>query len=121
MTIRVFMAEVCDHSSDKGTRSSAHDVSLAFCLTTTRINNTTIRRPEIDAFLNMGYSPIAVLRFDPSFSDKFSIYAIEGLPVCLLLALSRRSDNSIQAAMNWLAQSHCVHALRVYDGESLSV
>ena len=104
MTIGVFMAEVCDISSDKGTTSSAHDVPIAFCLTTNANNNTIIRTPEINALLNMGYSPIAALRFGPNLPDKFSIYTVDSLPERLLSALSRKSDGSIHAAMNWLAR-----------------
>jgi hypothetical protein len=60
-----------------------------------------IMTPEINALFKTGYSPFAVLRFDPNFPGKFSIYRGDVLPMCLRSALSRKADRLIQAAMNW--------------------
>jgi hypothetical protein len=103
-TIGIFMAVVCDHSSENGTTGSHHDVPLALCLTADGENNTFIMTQEIYELFDTGYYPIAVLRFDPNVPGVFPIFTAGELPECLKSALSRKSVGLIQNAMSWLAR-----------------
>lgn len=103
MTIGIFMAVVCDHSSGKGDTNSLHDVPLAFCLTADGKDNTFILTPEIKELFDIGYSAIAVLRFAPDMPDRFSQFTLWGLPECLLSALSKKSDGLVHKALSGLA------------------
>jgi hypothetical protein len=106
MTIGIFMAVVCDHSSAERTTISQHDVQLFFCFTADDENCGYIPTPEIAELFEMGYSAIAVLRYDPKIPKRFSQITLEGLPECLQSALSKQSDALVHDALSWLAREY---------------
>jgi hypothetical protein len=106
MTIGIIMAVVCDHSSGKGTTNSQHDVPMAFCLTADTTNNCLITTPEMEELFGLGYSAIAVVRFDPKMPDKFSMFT-SGVPSeCLQSALSKKAEGLVHDALSRLARAY---------------
>jgi hypothetical protein len=106
MTIGFIMAVVCDHQSDKSTPNPQHDVPMAFCFTADGENNSLIQTPEMLQLYDRGYSPIAIIRFDPNMPKKLAVRTRGVLPECLQSELSKKAEGLVHEALSGLARKY---------------